>query len=408
MESKNAYCLNGLTITVSITDLYIEDAVNINIDTLAISTEVFTKCRIEIMTQVEFNNYEGILKEVHESISKSGHTKGFDPSFKWHQTKWTESYLISRGFRSVSTSQLLAVSNGKGKYAIKYIYWRDSNTESATMTTFGKYVQRSGNVAGQYNVDQRGNKTMHGKMLMYGSHDVYGPSVGKGKTEPRVYQPNGRKDMKMYKLMGDHVDNLTIWERKNMPSYGEVRDKIADRYDPDKLHRMTDNSSAFSMSISMGYVVDPHNDSGVACELVQFVNTCGAMPTGHKWQFAIGGAILELPDQAGETVIIGLKGEGVYHGTLPTSSTTDTIVHGNMGSALVTKRKLVEGLERQMQRGEKTAVHLCSSTLYTPKLTCIFGGGYLRPQTSRGWDEVSAYDDRCVKRKFGAVAESVE
>ena len=408
MESKKAYCLNGLTITVAITDLYYEDAVRLNVDMLAISTEVFAKSRIEIMTQTEFNHYETTLKEVHESITRSGHTKGFDPFFKWQQTKWTEAYLLSRGFRSVRTSQLLAVANGMGKYAIKYVYWRDGNTDAATMTTFGKYAERSVNVAGQYDVHQRGNKTMHGMMLMYGSHDVYGPSVGKGKTEPRVYNPKGREDLHMYQLMSAHVDNLTSWERKNMSSYAEVRDQIADRHDPDKLHRMTDNSSAFSMSLTTGFVVDPHNDSGAACELIQFVNTCGALPSGHKWQFAIGGAILELPDQVGETVIIGLKGEGVYHGTLPTSSTTDTIVHGNMGSALVTKGKIIEGFRRQVSRGEKTSIGLCASTLYTPKYHCVYNCGFRGPMTREGYDFVLAHECQCRKRKYGAVFESIE
>ena len=40
-------------------------------------------------------------------------------------------------------------------------------------------------------------------------------------------------------------------------------------------------------------------------------------------------------------------GTGLYHGTLPTSSVFPTWLHGNHGSALVTKQRMVEGLQRQ-------------------------------------------------------------
>ena len=66
----------------------------------------------------------------------------------------------------------------------------------------------------------------------------------------------------------------------------------------------------------------------------------------------------------GETAIIGLPAQGVFHGTLPTSSTEDTFPHGNYGSALVTKASVVKGLTRQLQEGKSTPFKYCASKMY--------------------------------------------
>lgn len=67
-----------------------------------------------------------------------------------------------------------------------------------------------------------------------------------------------------------------------------------------------------------------------------------------------------LPVKAGSAVILFIKGTGLYHGTLPTSSTEPTHLHGNHGSALVTKSRMVEGLQRQAERGETTPLELAN------------------------------------------------
>ena len=95
-----------------------------------------------------------------------------------------------------------------GKYEIKDIYYRDAGTDGSTMTAFGQRAAQTKDIAGQYCVTKRGNETMKGLMLMYGSHDDYGPYVEGSKTEPRAYNPRGTIDPTLYKLMGAHVDQL--------------------------------------------------------------------------------------------------------------------------------------------------------------------------------------------------------
>mmetsp|Transcript_4497 Transcript_4497/g.10966 ORF Transcript_4497/g.10966 Transcript_4497/m.10966 type:complete len:116 (+) Transcript_4497:2-349(+) len=68
-----------------------------------------------------------------------------------------------------------------------------------------------------------------------------------------------------------------------------------------------------------------------------------------------------LPSRRGQGVLLFIKGTGLYHGTLPTSSVAPTHLHGNHGSALVTKQRMVDGLRRQRARGEATPAHLTSA-----------------------------------------------
>ena len=56
---------------------------------------------------------------------------------------------------------------------------------------------------------------------------------------------------------------------------------------------------------------------------------------------------------------------GLYHGTLPTLSHAPTRLHGNHGSALVTKQRMVDGLRRQAARGETTPESWCSAHLFS-------------------------------------------
>ena len=165
------------------------------------------------------------------------------------------------------------------------------------------------------------------------------------------------------------------------------------------------------MTTSVNYVVDPHNDSGAACELIMFANPHGPLPPGHEWLFAMGGAILELPTNAGEAVIMCVKGEGVYHGTLPTSSCTPTHQHGNFGSALITKKQMIKGLQRQAARREETACKYQSSELYFGNnrvantdygFECEFCG-LRKPLSRSGYDAVVAHERTCRKRKYSST-----
>ena len=442
MTSKKGYRLDGSTVDITISDLYWEEAVDLGLAGKAVDDEVFAKCSIQVMTEVEFDDREAILKGVHDSIKKGGHQKGFHVGFEWTRTPWLKNFLIFQGFRTITTSTLLVVTTAKG-YEIKYIYWREPAADASDMLRLCKYTYDTSEIkgaAGQYVVDARGDKTMNGTMLAYGAHDVYGKAVQGGKTEPRMYNPSAKVDPKLNVLVTKHVDSLTAWEQKMIPGYAAVRDNIAAAHDPGRLHRMTPNSSAFAMTTSINYVVDPHNDSGAACELIMFANRNGPLPPGHEWLFAIGGAILELPTHTGEAVIMCVKGEGVYHGTLPTSSFEASYAHGNYGSALITKKQMINSLQRQAARGETTATKYQSSELYfgpgvtggktagtkeksqsvdttkirkrtssqvvtsvTPLLDkcygCDFDCGYHQSYTREGYAAVLAHERRCRMRK---------
>ena len=338
-----------------------------------IGEELYAKCTTLIVTPQEFEEAQLVLKGVHDDIKSGGHAKGFHKYFEWQETNYTEAYLLEKKFRSISTSTIFAVPDGNGKYEIKFIYLRETPT-SDPMLPFCDCVFKEGKaryrkLGGQSIVDERSNKTMTGVMLAYGSWDAYGnksQGLGKKKMQVRVYGPSGKKDETAYKLMKAHVDDLTRAEETLAPACAAARAKIMDELDPYREHRMSEVCKGPSMTASSSFVTDPHDDSGMrgVLELIKFVNANGPLPEGHKWQFVIAGCILELPGIRGETVIVGLPAQGVYHGTLPTSSTKDTYPHGNYGSALITKASVVNGLTRQMQEGKSTPAKYCASNMY--------------------------------------------
>ena len=149
-----------------------------------------------------------------------------------------------------------------------------------------------------------------------------------------------------------------------IPSLAAKRDELADTHDPDRLHRMSDDCSAFSVSLACQYVVTAHDDSGEACETILFANRNGPLPEGHSWDFAVGGHVHPLPNERGKCVLLFVEGKDVHHGTLPTSATEQTCEHGNFGSALVTKHAMIESLIRQSERGEATPIEQTASNLY--------------------------------------------
>jgi hypothetical protein len=102
-------------------------------------------------------------------------------------------------------------------------------------------------------------------------------------------------------------------------------------------------------------------DSGTPglLEFIKMLNTHGELPIGHEWLFVVAGCILQLPYQKGDTVIIGLPAHGVFHGTLPTSSTKDTHNHMGIGSALISKNAVL----RSTLTGQ-TPTKYCASTMY--------------------------------------------
>eukprot|EP00927_Polykrikos_kofoidii_P039894 TRINITY_DN34187_c0_g1_i1.p1 TRINITY_DN34187_c0_g1~~TRINITY_DN34187_c0_g1_i1.p1 ORF type:complete len:372 (+),score=17.20 TRINITY_DN34187_c0_g1_i1:161-1276(+) len=353
--------------------LYWEDAAE-DCQEPAVSREVFEMCTLTIISHEEFAANEELLKAVAKSIPEAGFAE-----VEWHKTRWTEKHLVEQcGYRRSGDSTILAVADGTGRYAIKYVYV-SMDTESKPMRELSSYVfddqgcvrdevNPDGGLCGQSLVVRRGNKAMnHGStMMMYGSWDCWDWSGATAKqvTQPRVYNPNGRLDKTLNSLLKTHADHLTRCERQMIPSYAAHRDRIAASVDRHRAHRISEHTTAFSVSLTSSYVISPHNDSGMACETIGFINRNGAMPDGHEWLFAIGGHVHPLPDQMGKSVILFIKGQGVYHGTLPTSSTEPTALHGNHGSALVTKKRIVDGLMRQAERHETTPSELTAATVF--------------------------------------------
>ena len=360
--------------TPSADQLFWEDAADV--EGLAVCQQLFDRCVLKIVTEEQFAANEAVLRAVDRSIPQKGFAE-----VQWHQTRWNEQHLVEEcGFQRTSEPTILAVDVGNSRYAVKYVYV-PLDSESTEMRELSTYVfddegavreglNPEGGLRGQSLVVRRGSKAMNtgSTMMMYGSWDCWdwpgaiaeGVRV-KGVTQPRVYNPRGQLDCTLDELVSRHTDQLNVTERRMIPQYAQLRDQVAQEVDPGSLHRISGLSSAFSASLTASYVIGPHNDSGVACETIEFCNRSGPLPEGHEWLFGIGGHVHPLPDTPGQSVLLFIKGTGVYHGTLPTSSSEDTWLHGNHGSALVTKHKMIDGLRRQTARGETTPAELTCS-----------------------------------------------
>ena len=400
------YASNGAAVHVC-KDQFYWPSIHEGIDKEHIRQKVFDDCNIALLNQVEFDAFQATLAQIHEQV-KSVSKRGFDDSFRYSHTKYTDSFLTSQGFGTLTASTLVAIDNGTGRFEIAFLYWRDPSIDGAAMHGLCDYVyhtRKRSNKAprGESFVTDRGDKTMAGKMSAFGSWDAYGAAcvgLGKGVMEVRAYNPNGKVDSTLNAHVVAHVDKLTAAETDLTPACAAMRAWFANGLDPKHDHRMSKTSDAFAMTISTNYIADPHDDSGMpgVLEFIQFLNATGPLPPGHKWLFAIAGFLCELPTSIGESVIIALPASGVYHGTLPTSSTTATHPHGNYGSALITKEPICAGLMRQLKRKRGTQTRYRSSNIY-------YGGELAgRPEYTcdRCWafegtlDEVEAHEKHCT------------
>ena len=97
-----------------------------------------------------------------------------------------------------------------------------------------------------------------------------------------------------------------------------------------------------------------HNDSGAALEAIGFVYAAQSpLPNSHEWLFAVAGCIHPLPLDRNGFVFVAVRGKGVHHGTLPTSSTEPHFDnHAGVGSALVNKADLVQLLAKRGEPGQ--------------------------------------------------------
>ena len=151
-------------------------------------------------------------------------------------------------------------------------------------------------------------------------------------------------------------------EAELFPEGAAFRQALTGTLDPRAQLRIVDPTadnasecSAFSATISSGYVVESHEDSGMALEVVSFVYPSEEpMPAPHVWCFAVSGCVHALPTAPQQFCTIAIRGTGVQHGTLPTCSGGNggggeqkhLAMHRGVGSALVTKTQVVQTILR--------------------------------------------------------------
>ena len=344
----------------AVSDFYWKDADN---GAPAVSQKVLNTHAVKLMSMAEWRQNEAVLENIKLKVEKT--------DVPWEQTCYSEANLRSQGFCKLNGPTICAVDDGQGRAFIIFVYTPDQ--DGTSLLTLGNYAfgpkgkVLHKNTAGQSDVSKRGGKRQCGKMLMYGSKMNFGQNTPPGMNtqhHPLVYLPNGKPDACLNTYVKDLANAMTKMEKALTPAAAKARRKLARLYDPNKRHRISDSCYGFSLSLADTYVVSPHDDSGVSNEFIQFANRNGPLPPGHEWNFVVGGCILPLPHVAGQAVNITLPGSGVHHGTLPTSSTLPTFQHGNLGSALVTKKQFVDACREQTARGETTPSKYTASALY--------------------------------------------
>jgi len=276
-----------------------------------------------------------------------------------------------KGFIKVSTSAIFVVPDEAEKFVINFVYSPEPKKKTDDpLIPLSRYIfTNARSLAGQSNVLTRSTKTMGGEMRAIGSWCAYGSSeqeLGPNVRQVRVYNPNGDRDEIAIQLYKAHADQITKDENRLTPSCSTARREIMTNFDPHCAHRISNSCVATAISVSRNYVVEPHMDSGAPglLEFIKMVNTNGELPIGHEWLFVVAGCILVLPSQKGDTVIVGLPAHGVYHGTLPTSSTEDTYKHMGIGSALISKNAVLRSTIT-----EQTPTKYCASTMYGVELS---------------------------------------
>lgn len=332
--------------------LYFRDADGLNKD--AVSQQVYDTHDLIILSQPKFLEYSETLRKIDDGLSSRD---------KWHETSYNAVTLRAEGFVVRHTSTICAVDDGQGRAFIIGIYTVGVKPKHmlplANYTIGHNSTRLVKNVRGQSEVNVRGSKTQSGVMNMYGSWSCYGKNSAPGANtspHPAVYMPNPKhpSDARLNTMVSSWASEMSHMESCMTPASARLRTDIANKADPLEMHRMSKDCPAFSLSSACNYVVGPHDDSGEANEFIIFQNRTGPLPQGHEWLFTIPGILFHLPNKLHDAVCIAIPGNGVRHGTLPTSSTQPSYSHGNIGSALVTKKPIVKACLEQQDRGENT------------------------------------------------------
>ena len=141
------------------------------------------------------------------------------------------------------------------------------------------------------------------------------------------------------------------------------RELVGELFDPNECLRKTPKRTAFAFSLTSGFNVAPHDDSGAALEHIVFTYPAHAeLPLGHNPMFVASGVIMVLPgpvdkgppgdELAGiRACLCTVPGHDVHHGSMPTWTASyykmmleggklDELTlpkHFKCGSALITK-----------------------------------------------------------------------
>ena len=334
-----------------------------------VDEESYNNAQIIVTPSICFDSDQDCLRQIAQGIKKGPDKKGFDQDFNWHESGYTADKLIEHGFMMISTQAIFVVPDDAGKFVVKFVYEPISKgTIDDPLLALSEYIftqdGRIRDLVGLSIVTERGNKNMGGSMGALGSWYGYGKAtqgLGPGVKQVMAYKPKGKRDERAIQLYQAHADHLSSYENRLTPSCGKARKRLMMNFDPKGVHRISSSCMATAVSVTMSFVVTPHMDSGSqgALEFIKFLNTDGPLPEGHKWYFVVAGCILELPSKEGDIVLICLPGHGVWHGTLPTSSTEDTHFHRGVGSALISKGSVLSA-----KQTEPTPIEYCATTIY--------------------------------------------
>jgi hypothetical protein len=322
---------------------------------------------VELMSPANLERGMSILKNIELGLELLG------TETPWQDTEWTENALMSKGFRKVRKSTIFAVGDGNGKARVVCVYTR--GVQTTRLGDLGGHVFGSAGhessirgSAGQSVVKRGPRKRQEGHMVMYGTQVVYGRNAAclglTTKWQPGAYFVTGRRDSQLNELVAALAEEMSVLEEALTPAAAQARAARLDALDPEKKHRISEQCKGLSMAVTSGYVASPHADSSVDNEHIIFRCMDGPLADGHNWSFAIPCYILGLPARKGGGAHVSVA-PGMYHGTLPSSSTEAHHANGNLGCALVTKSEVVTALKKQRARKETTPTHLTASHVYS-------------------------------------------
>ena len=304
---------------------------------MAISRELFDAIKaigdIIIRSEAEAQAYEDSLMDTNTSIKREEKRAGSGP-IAWHKTKYTAERLIQRdGFRRISTPTICCIRHGaiggaNTWFEVQFVYVRIGafesealNAEAAALNAAANArfetkveggrpvckLQAPKNIRGEATIEERGGKSMEGTMLMYGSHRR--SSAGLAEEVPGCarewaarYSPSGKSSDASNAAMARakaHARAVQAMEEALLPEAAQVRRSLAETHDPEVNVRVIKGDTectGFSLSLTHGYVVAPHDDSGLALEAIGFSYPSQTpLPEGHAWEFVVAGCILPLP-----------------------------------------------------------------------------------------------------------------